>query len=466
MRIRRLPWLTFALCGLPCTLPAATSVTQYGITWKFDKDYLTGQFCTGDYWVVGPIKVVEITTDLHTQGFTPRPGEDGSMVNPGTDSKQGYDNRLASYRAELNAGLPGGQPFSPQNPLALGVNSSLVSMVSWLFHDPKDTEPGSPGYDAGAKATRSATRSGAVLTVLPTAPPAGSFRPPYSGTDKAVRFNVKQLDLSKLQNLVPAAGAPSPKTLAAQMQCPWIDHVNEWLGAFVHPTENMPNYGRDLARIIGTASLVANLDFSKLPDSMDKRGFVVPLVQMGIDFTGIADNGGGWPANGGHHMGRKWPILMAGILCNDTHMKDVGKWKTRFQEDEQTFYVSQAEVDLTNGPGWKPDRRTEALPYTKEDIGMPEWGIGHAMGPSSDNRSYHAVYRQINDGINPAFILAARLMGAQEAWNHPALFDYIDRMMKESHGTSEAATNSAPKFVVAMWDQYNAPFAKPSAKKP
>ena len=32
----------------------ASSVTQYGITWTFDKAYPVGQFVTGDWWVGRP----------------------------------------------------------------------------------------------------------------------------------------------------------------------------------------------------------------------------------------------------------------------------------------------------------------------------------------------------------------------------------------------------------------------------
>ena len=178
---------TLGILGILLSLTQATAevadhISQYGITWTFDKAYPIGQFCTGDYWVVGPVNVIQITTDLHAQGFTPKPGEDGSMVNPGTDTHQGYDNRVVgSYDENLNAGLVGGSPISPQNPLQLSVNSSLVSMVSWLFNSQTDTEPGAPKFLVIPKAViapRSATRVGAVLTVLPKAPPEGSFRPP------------------------------------------------------------------------------------------------------------------------------------------------------------------------------------------------------------------------------------------------------------------------------------------------
>ena len=49
------------LCGLGTPAFAATSVSQYGITWTFSADRPTGQFVNGDWWVVGPVTITNIT---------------------------------------------------------------------------------------------------------------------------------------------------------------------------------------------------------------------------------------------------------------------------------------------------------------------------------------------------------------------------------------------------------------------
>ena len=36
-------------------------------------------------------------------------------------------------------------------------------------------------------------------------------------------------------------------------------------------------------------------------------------------------------------------------------MKDIANWTTRFHEDQDTFYVSQSEIDIIHGPSWSPD---------------------------------------------------------------------------------------------------------------
>lgn len=437
---------------------AADRITQYGIIWTFDKDYPSGQFCTGDYWVVGPVKIVGITTDLHAPGFAPRPGEDGTMVNPGTDARQGYDNRLTSYDVTLNSGLPNGKPVSKENPLVVTADASVVSMVSWLYKSEMDTEPGTPKFNGGTKAPRPVTRSGAVLTVLKSAPPEGSFRPAYAGTDKSIKFNISHLDKTKLKNLAPVGETPDPAKMLRQIERPWIDHVNEYLGAMIHPSENLPNYGRDLALLMSQATLLLNVDFAQLPDRPSKDKLLIAVVQFGIDCTGIADNGGGWPANGGHALGRKWPILFAGTILNDPHMKSAGTWKTRFQEDEQTFYVSQAEVAMTKSAEWRPDKRGgNPTPYKPEDIGMAEWGITHTKKPQADNAEWKATYRGVNGPVFQAFVLCARIMDQQEAWNHKPLFDYADRWMKISNsGSSGASSETVAPFVLNMWNAVEA----------
>ena len=443
-------------------LHGATQLTQNGVTWTFAKDHEVGAFCNGEYWVKGPVTIVSIRNDLHAAGFTPKPGQDGSMVNPGATVKQGYDFTLNSYAASLNAGLPNGKPVSADNPLVLQPNQTLVSMVSWLYRSATEKEPGCPSFNGGTKAPRPVTRSAAILTCLPNVPLRGSFRPPYCGDDKIVKFNQQSLKVGLLKNLPPVVKTPDVVAVENSMNRTWVDHVHEYLGAMVHPSEHMPNYGRDMTHAMNQAALMLHLDFNALPGKPSKERILINLVQYGIDLAGIADHGGGWPANGGHSMGRKWPILFAGLLLDDAHMKNVGPWKTRFQEDEQTFYVSQKDVEITHSPQWAPDKRSPTQPYEKADIGLPEWGIRHAEIPQADNRELKAVYRSINGEVYPGFVLAALLMGQQQAWNHDALFDYTDRYMKLVN--EHKAPQNPPPFVLNLWNAYRNPGAQPKAR--
>ncbi|MFV0338459.1 MAG: hypothetical protein ACK5LK_09500, partial [Chthoniobacterales bacterium] len=443
------------------TLKAASvkEITAGGVTWKFKKAHESGSFVNGDPWIVGPVEIISISNDLNDSSYTPREDQNGSMINPGTNAKQGYDGSFAlTYDPDLNVGRPGGEPISEKNPLVVDTDSTLVSAVSWLYNSKDDKEPGCPRFDAARKTPRPVLRSVGILTVLSKVPPKDAFRPPYVGSDKSIKYQASQIDYSKIPKLnAPGnGGEPSMEMLAKSFSRTWLDHVNGWVGDYFHPSENMRNYGRDMGRLVGDGTLALFIDPSPQGANPEKDTLVIGLLQYGLDSTGIADNGGDWHADGGIGLGRKWPILFAGALLNDKHMLDVGNWTTRFQENEQHFYVTEEEVEITNGPTWAPDKRTPSEPYKTEDIGKADWGIRHAYRPVSDNAYIGSNYRGINASITPAFALAALQMGLKDQWNYPAFFDYNDRIMKVWQEDPKAIDpyNVPTPFLMNMWSEY------------
>jgi len=142
----------------------------------------------------------------------------------------------------------------------------------------------------------------------------------------------------------------------------------------------------------------------------------------------------------GRHRGSRFATQDAGL--------------TEFQEFQTHFYVSPAEVAMTNSAAWDPDTRATLIPYENADIGTPDWGIRHSNNPENDNASIDATYRDINGGCSPGFVLAARLMGAQRLWNHDAYFDYADRYMALTGGIG--GVNNLPVFARNMWQAYAA----------
>ena len=147
-------------------------------------------------------------------------------------------------------------------------------------------------------------------------------------------------------------------------------------------------------------------------------------------------------------------------MLGDAHMLDVGNWKTRFQDDEQTFYVTQESVEITNSNQWAPDSRAaDKEPYTTKDIGMPDWGVRHTMRPQADNRGWRTPYRAINGTAIPGFALAASMMGRRDDWNHEPYFDYAIRCMTEIQKRGETrGTNAPPPLVQELWERYHERF--------
>ena len=202
----------------------------------------------------------------------------------------------------------------------------------------------------------------------------------------------------------------------------------------------MPDYGRDLASRLGEGSLALMTDAS----NAEKQALLVNYVQIGIDFHGIVEDGGAenWIPNGGHAQGRKWPILFAGTMLDDSGMANIGQRDdVYFGEDAQTFYVTQDDVDRGVG-------------YTADDIGLPEWGIRHATDPSHDDADWDVSYRRCCTANSwGGHVLSARIMGLKEAWNHDPLFDYTDRYLDIEEPDTWHRFWDRP-FTENMWDAY------------
>ena len=430
-------------------------ISQFGITWTFNKDYSVGQFANGDYWVVGPVTITGISPASVESGGRVI---NGSMVNPSPKLgiRQGYDSamygrytRAGNFDPSLNVARPNGRDLSESNPLILQPDCSLVSTVSM------------PEADSSPK-----LKTAAVLTVLESPAPEGSFRPPYAGSDKTIRFNTSQLDYTLLASLKPVPGAPSLASVERYFERPWLDHIPGWLGRSHHPLDNMEDYDRDICTREGIGALMLHLNF----ENQRKETLLIRYTQVGIDLYGVIQDGGN--ENWLQDSGRKFPILFAGLVLNDPDMKSIGEKSgdyahtapygpdnpppdlIQFEEDSTAFYVTQIDVDMTHGPQWKPDRRDAMrLPYKKEDIGLPEWGKVRLYDRTYINKYWKTTYRQVICQAYGGFVLAMHIMGVKDLWNHDVMFDYTDRYMQV-----EVDWRQTSRFVESMWDTYRADY--------
>src|SRR5688500_1285720 len=91
-----------------------TSISQYGITWTFDKPAKTGQFMTCDWWVIGPVtdgtisptpgNTISDTVSIKNNSRTDTSLKsdatmrNGSMIVLKAGRTQGYDSRSGSFR--------------------------------------------------------------------------------------------------------------------------------------------------------------------------------------------------------------------------------------------------------------------------------------------------------------------------------------------------------------------------------
>jgi hypothetical protein len=414
--LRSFPRLVTLGCLLASAqLQAATSVAQNGITWSFQGDKTVGQFVNGEWWVVGPVTITSITP------VDPTPGDatdiHGSMVNP-TKDQQGLDSRSKGdrYVEALNV--------ARRLPITLQPGTSLMSGISHVAFD--------DGYLSKV----------AVLTVLAGAPPAGTFRPPWYGSNKPL-FNESALDYSVLRKLAPPSGAPTPASLTnGDMKHVLIDLLTGGASANSEFKANTltPHYGREISKATTKAALALQLNYT----DAQKRALLIEVVQRGIDLYGALLGGYTFTADGGHNHGRKLAMYIAAKTLGHPDMLARCNAKTHpvFQEDQQHALVTSA---WTNHPA--------------SNIGMPEWAAQAYQRLDRPLPEWESTgYRFINGQANVGLVLAVTLMGGRAEWNHEELFRYIiERYWPiESAGSKRAtgSTNGIPTFTHQMWTTY------------
>jgi hypothetical protein len=410
-----------------------TSITQYGITWTFSTKVQTGQFVTGDYYVVGPCTITSITP-------APGGGRNGSELNPPlNDSKSGYDSREegSRYDSRLCATLP----------ISMQPGDALISTISvsaeeygnipkWLRRSDKSICP---------------VKSACVLTCVEKALPADAFRPSYCDRTQKIYYanNLKRELLPSLpygrETFDTDQGSLTIKEFEDHFIRVWLDLV------FFHfdaPVEYQPQYGREHGRAMGLAGLILMTDIS----ASKKEKLLIGMVQNGIDLWGIAKAGfKGWPGWGGHGSGRKWPIIFAGMMLGDSEMSQptVTLPNLLFGEDMQTKYdngwtganvvyaghrgVDNNGNDVDQTPGWGKYEQ-----YQPKD-----WPIDPAEPGMNE------MYRRCcTSHAWVGMMLAVKIMHAEKNWNHDAFFDYVDRWMTEDDIQAiqiiKEQTNKAP----------------------
>jgi len=410
---------------------AERQISQFGITWTFDRDYTVGQFANGDYWALGPVTVVDITKPSNMSK------RDGSMINPIPSKQHGYDGRVGGYNRNLDVSL-----LLPN--LVVNPNESLISTISRKPTEIKRSK------------RRPALEVASVLTVLDKAPPEGSFRPPYSGSDKPI-YSSKNLNTNLLLKLEPVASTPSLLSVEALFKRAWIDHVLEWQGDDLHPKRNLSNYGAGIARNSGIGALRLLLN----DPIEDKELLLIRYVQLGIDNFGLVKNGANWGNVGGTiGVGRKIPIIFAGLMLDNSEIKNVASnYNTRyiFQEDGQTFYLTQSERDATYHPDNCKGDKYYCHPgyYDSTPLGTPEWGERHYKWLTTGYNYLPGKigYLRTTHKSTIGAVLTVHLLGLEELWNYDPFLDWTDRCRNEG-----IAGTWGSVFAEEMWNAYRADY--------
>ena len=408
--------------GPPPPPGTASSITKDGITWTFSQPVPVGQFVTGEYYVVGPVTI----TAIDPAPTTSSPYLNGSVLNlPTKNSKSGFDSRLNDGTDQswwFDASLRSYPPITLRPGDALVSSISLVQIHSL------------PEVMRASDMSASPVRTVSVLTVVAATPSADAFRPSYCDRSQTI-YHADSLQ----RNLLPSLAPPNPSSTPALSQFetwyrrPWID-TNPFL--FDAPAEYMPSYGQHVAFADSYASLLLTLNFP----ADQKVALTNYFVQYGIDLYGCLQAGVGWPAFGGHRSGRKLPIVFAGILLNDNGMKNVSTfYPNQFGEDMQTVYVDripggyqQAWQGATVIYGGHYGVNADGTPVSPglygpyEQLQPVDWPL------INGNEQLGEAYRRCCTSVSwVGEALTIHLLHAENVWNYPAFFDYVDRWMTE-----------------------------------
>ena len=407
------------------SLPLQESVSQYGITWTFEKPARVGQFVNGDWYVVGPAVVK--TIDPKPLFGEEVPAEElggekpagamrnGSMLNPPARHESALDSGTKNfYRANLAAKLP--ISMKPHDSLVSSISAKPGEKIKFAYHSAGPRLNG----DCGP------TRVVAVLTCVAEPLPADALRPAFCDRQGKV-YLARDMKRNLLATLPRTKGAPDPVKFADVFQRCWF---NPCFFGFEQPMENMPQYGQWVGQAVSNAGLLLCMDYK--PE--EKERLLLGFVQVGIDYWGMVKNGHpGWQGWGGHDSGRKFPIVFAGCILGDDEMASPTKGfpKCEFGEDNQTRY----------GEGWTGAKVVFAghsgISSATGKPPRPIWGPYEHMHPSlwdqnGQKNAQSEAYRRSNTSccwVGEA--LAMRILKIEKQWNHGAFFDYVDRWMTE-----------------------------------
>lgn len=386
----------------PTTTPGAVKVASGAIAWSFKEEATVGFYANGDPWVVGPVTIVAIDPPSSVVGARTI---NGTMLNPKPGFTHGYDSGTqdgAVYLAALNAGL--------RLPLVVQPGTSVVSSKSIV---------------PGGVRLRPALETASVLTVVAQPEPDGAMRPAYCGTNKKSPGNANDIDWSKLPSLplqtdsAWLGGVETPLRLVSPERAVarvWLDHVQDYSGRTIHPSDNMPVYGAEIEEAGGAVALYA-MSQNGLEEL--RRAAAIGLAQVGIDFYGIVEAGADpwhWNTGGGHGSGRLGPILWAGWLLERQDMLTIRSRIpfVNFNEIGQTYYLPDGT------PEWC-DQANRNQTWCDTRWAVPSTGATATLFT-------HLRYRTSDTSrARWAWCAAYELAGLRESVAHEALFEYQER---------------------------------------
>lgn len=421
-----------------------SQITQRGITFHFDRGYTVGQYANGDYWVLGPVTLTNMepaasrsrstanqslctgfsaginacTTWCASNAAGSVPVCDGQERGTGTCHCDHFRNGW-----EVNPLVTGGQGFDSR---AGDVNASLIPDLPYTALPGQSIVKVASNPDTAEQDPRGCLRTAVVLTVVGQIPPGQGqdvFRPPYVGSTKP-EIPVSTLRMDLLPVLAPVGTPPSLTSVAERFAPLQLDHKQGDTGRNLHPVENVPDYGSEIA--VRNNDGILRLMLDDPPEQ--KRMALINVVQYGIDLYQMLLHGHVWGDGGGHRPGQRLPLVFASVILGDSAMQERVKQSLFFSE-ERTLQVTS----VANGGN--------GMVLFGGD-GSGEESYWNSIATGGGNRSQPDPYGYIDGGQTlpgpyqscclsqpwKGSVLAVHLMPSlRPVWNDEQVITYVDR---------------------------------------
>ncbi len=396
---------------------AAPSGAANNIVFTFDKAYTCGQFANGDWWVTGdaggPVTITSITPAASG-------GRHGFQVNPTSTTEQAFDNRSSTpYNATLMPALP----------LTVAGVSSVVKTVS-------KSVTGMPKLQFAA-----------VLTVVssPVVNSSTVFRPGYFGTAGKTSYSVPNsgtiagLPLGTYSPTgVPDSTSFTIPNVATRYQHLQLDLGGGWTARDLHPADNMPDYGAQIATDNAAYLLRMLLSDFNYSNSTHKQA-LINYLQMVIDIKSVSANGGIWGADGGHGNGRKLPLQFANMVFGGSDFSNAIA-ASAFSEDQQVYRSVLTGEVLWGKTGTESD-------YWRSTLGA----LGESTaGGARDIRDY---YGRIDGGGYEVGTIGYQFCCTSLPWKYTVLALYMLGLETPPASLPISTTNNLVEYV-ERWVRY------------
>lgn len=308
------------------------TISQRGVVAAASTAHEYGQYADGTYWWNangGNISVSSITPASSAD-------RNGAMVNPGNrsftsddtaqnalGSHQGYDsqggtdtNAILAYDGSFNV-----DPGKTASALVLS-EGTIVKALS----------------DATPPASGEAVITDLVpITIVASAPAAGSFRPGIAAADKTSHWTTADIQWGILPGLTAPASCPTAAEAAAAVQYIFsMQYTNNLNCENIDPSNHHGDYGRDIAYQIEKALLFICTDQSRA----DLEPVVYGIIQLGIDVAARMQEGGVFPDLGGGSHWAKAALVITAELLDDAGLRALANSTTTHALDRAIYSVS------------------------------------------------------------------------------------------------------------------------------